>query len=209
MKTSNIQWPAWFAAFRNNAIIMALLFGTALQAQTLTNQPSPLPAAYASASPYKRAALDLWDIAKTQMPNTNDFATLSIGYGQNIGSGEKIMAGMLSFTSTNGTGISLVGGKIGAAWKYGGGSFSIGRQDNWPLIGKVTESLGEGVIYDFVTHDPQNYSFIRISKDWMIGNGDIGFGGMVANRSGEASADWIIGIHGGIWLSALVDLFTK
>jgi hypothetical protein len=182
---------------------------SATNAPAATNQPPPLPAAYASASPYKRAAMDLWDIAKDQIPNTNDFATLSIGYGQNTGNGEKIEAGMLSFTDTTGTGFSLIGGRIGSKWKYGGGNFAIGRQDSWPVIGKVSESIGDGVIYDFQTHDPQNYSFVRMSKDFQIGQGDIGVGGMIANRSGYASADWIIGIHGGIGLSALADLFSK
>ncbi len=181
-------------------LIIALLFVSSalrLDAQDVTNQPSPAAVTYASASPYKRAAIDLWDIAKSVAPSTNDIYTLSVGYGKNTGNGETIMAGMLSIVNTNGTGVSLVGGKIGGQWEYGGGAFSLGRVDSWPVIGSVQESIGDGVIYDFQTHDPQNYSFVRIAKDWPLGKGEIGIGGMIANRSGTTSADWIIGAHGG------------
>lgn len=145
--------------------------------------------------PYGHVANDLWDIAKTASPDTNGVYTLSVGCGKNTGSKDTVIAGMLTIVNTNGIGVDLVGGKLGKQWEYGGGAFSLGRFDAFPVIGKVRESAGDGVIYDWQSREPANYLFALVSKDWDFKHLNFGIGGLVDDRSNAKGVDIVVGVH--------------
>lgn len=156
----------------------------------LTNEPSYLQKA-------KIAAKDLYALAAPVIPNWKNYDyKLAIGVGRNFASGESIEAGMLSCVNTNGTGISLIGGRLGSKWVYGGGTFSLGRTNHVPILGAVHEAIGDGVIYDWDTHDVANYAFVLLEKDWRIdAHFAVGAGVMIANRSNRSGVDGIAGAN--------------
>lgn len=148
----------------------------------------------------QQAGMDLWNIFKSTLPNGQSIYTPVVGYGINSSSGNQIEFGGVSISNTNGAGLLLVGGHIGSSWVYGGGGFQFSHTDNLPVIGNIlgttTESIGDGVIYDWKTHDPANYSFTSISKNWDIYKGHpLGVGFIMANRSNASGVDLLGAIH--------------
>lgn len=166
-------------------IIALILFALALTVSAQTN----------SDNPWLRAGGDILNGLKSLTPGTNSVYTLYAGYGQNTATKQQIEAMMFTMATTNNTGIGLVGAHIGNEWKYGGATITFGRTDNWGVFGNVREFIGDGVIYDFRTHDPANYFLSGIQKDWRIGNFNIGAGAVVANRSNAQGIDIVGGGH--------------
>jgi hypothetical protein len=124
--------------------------------------------------------------------------SLYAGYGQNTSSGQQIEALMLTAKQPDAVaGLGVAGAHIGKTWQYGGANVTFGRNDNLPILGDCREYIGEGVIYDFRTHEPANYFLTGVDKDWIVfKTHHIGFGAVLDHRSNASGVDIIGGAHG-------------
>jgi hypothetical protein len=144
--------------------------GLTVQAQTVTNAPTLAAVTNGVSSDLTKLGADLLaDFDSVYPLTTNGEATLLAGGGKGTAkSSHWIEALDLNVPLSQTVSVTAIGDHIGSSWQEGGGTLTFSRTDNWPIVGKVTESIGDGGVYDFKAKGMANYLYTQYDKEWDI-----------------------------------------
>ena len=170
-------------------------------AQTVTNAPTLAVATNGVGGDLAQLGSDLLKVIKQIYPlTTNGEATVLLGAGKGTAkSSHWIEAVDLNVPLSQMVSVTVIGDHIGDSWQEGGGTLTFSRTDKWPVIGTLTESIGDGAVYDFKAKGMANYLYTQYDKRWDISKHfDVHAGVAVANISTVSGVQVIIG--GGLTL---------
>ena len=185
MKTSRILWVI--------LVIAAFLTGMKSQAQTTNTLPA-IPGVGADVS---KLGGDLWDAFLTMKPfTTNGEATVQIGAGKNLTSGEWIEVVAVTVPTSDYTAIGFTGFHIGNEWADGSVSLQLGMTNNLPVLGVTRSFIEAGPSYNFTTKQVGAFTGAGQQKEWVISTRwKLGVGYWVGNTSDRPGVDIIGGGH--------------
>jgi len=162
-----------------------------------TNIVNLLPASSGVTHNLGLAALDLYaDIKAAQPFTTNGNATARAFGGANTSDKKLIFGLMVTVPVTDKIAIGALVAHRGSQWYEGGANLSYGVTNTLPIIGACREFAGDGLVYNFTTREPANYTFAGIARDWVISSKwSAGAALITANTSDESGVDVLLGLH--------------
>ena len=178
------------------AAVALAMCGVTAQAQTVTNAPTLAAATNGVSADLTKLGADLLaDFDSIYPLTTNGEATLLAGGGKGTAKGAHWIEALdLNVPLSQMVSVTVIGDHIGDSWQEGGGTLTFSRTDNWPLVGKVTESIGDGGVYDFKAKGMANYLYTQYDKQWDInGRLYVHAGVAVANISTVSGVQIIAG----------------
>jgi hypothetical protein len=173
-----------------------LLLACAFTATAQTNAPNLSAVTNGMSSDLTKLGSDLLLDFKNIYPlTTNGEATVLLAAGKGTAkSSHWVEAVDLNVPLSKMVSVTVIGDHIGSTWQEGGGTLTLSRTDNWPLIGTVNESIGDGAVYDFKAHGMANYLYTQYDKKWDISNKFyIHAGVAVANISSVSGVEILAG----------------